>query len=104
MNPSKEIWSLLDWTILLFTTSMLVRDLSAIASLKSFRVFAKFWRIYRFLNHLLMSTSLVLRILADFGYIDCEAEINVGEACDGTLEEVESCICHVSLVNKQNMV
>ena len=93
MNPSKEIWSLLDWTILVFTTSMLMRDLSAIASLRSFRVFAKFWRIFRFVNHLLMSGSLVLRLIADYGYIDCETEINIGETCD---EGIESCICQGS--------
>ena len=97
MNPSREIWSLLDWTILVFTTSMLVRDLSSIAALRSFRAFAKFWRTFRFVNHLLMSGSLVLRLWADFGYgLDCETEINIGEACDDALEEVESCICQGS--------
>ena len=93
MNPSKEIWSLLDWTLLVFTTSMLIRDLSAIASLRSFRVFAKFWRIFRFVNHLLMSCSLDLRLLADYGYLDCETEINIGDPCD---EEIQSCICQGS--------
>ena len=89
MNPSKEIWSLLDWTILVFTTSMLVRDLFTIASLKSFRAFAKFWRTFRFLNHLLMSASLVIRLLADFADYDCV----FGEACSSTNEELISCIC-----------
>lgn len=96
MNPSKEIWSLLDWTLLVFTTSMLLRDLSAIASLRSFRVFAKFWRIFRFANHLLMSGSLVIRLLADFADFDCVTNINIGEACNATLEDIESCICQGS--------
>ena len=52
---------------------MLIRDLIAMASLRSFRVFAKFWRIFKLVNHLLMSISLGIRLVAIY-FHHCEAE------------------------------
>jgi hypothetical protein len=61
-----------DYALMIFTGSMLLRDILTIISLKSIRLFAKFWRIYFLISHLLVTTGMVLRVLVIEFYKCCE--------------------------------
>ncbi len=67
-------FAVIDYVLTVFSASMFIRDLLNLIVVKSFRVFAKFWRLYMLLAHLLLSSSLIMRIVVHT--YDCEEDVD----------------------------